>query len=186
MKMAAGAVGMVQIIRNHTEFFAFVDVASVQNAVGIHAPRIHVHKAKADMFVARVDLQRCRLLLRRADQYAIADRDNRLPIGIAALRTFVTWQTGRADILALMAETAGALSHTETAGFAKIIPPRIPSVSASQLVGHPRPVVRSAVSERLRAGERRGFFQRKSNSRISGEIGVAALFARAAVGDDIA
>src|SRR5882757_1751550 len=85
-----------------------------------------------------------------------------------------------------MAKTAGTLSHTETAGFAKIIPPRIAGVSASRLVGHRRPVVRSAVPERLRAGERRGFFQRKSDLRISGEIGVAALFARAAVGDDIA
>src|SRR5260370_24901164 len=85
-----------------------------------------------------------------------------------------------------MAEPAGTLPHTETAGFAKITPPRIASVSASRLVGHQRPVVRSAVSERLRAGECRGFFQRKSNLRISGEIGVAALFARAAVGGYIA
>src|SRR3977135_1229030 len=145
MKMARGAVGTIQIIGNDTEFFAFADVASVQNAVGIHAPRIHMHVAKADMFVARVDLQRRRLLLRRADQYAIADSNNRPVVGIAAIGAFVTWRTCRADILPLMAEPAGALSHAKTAGLAKIILPWIAGISGSRLAWRERrPVVRSA------------------------------------------
>src|SRR3981189_3386353 len=79
MKMARGAVGMIEIIRDHTEFFAFLNMASTQNAVGIHVPWIHMHIAKADMFGAGLDLQRRRLLLRRADHNAIADSNNRLP-----------------------------------------------------------------------------------------------------------
>src|SRR5882757_9576956 len=145
MKMARGAVGTIQIIGNDTEFFAFPDIASVQNAVGIHAPRIHVHIAKADMFVARVDLQRRCLLLRRADQYAIADGNNRLVVvGIAAVGALVTRRTCRAHVLPLMAETAGALSHAKTAGFAKIILPWIAGISASRLDWRERPVDRSA------------------------------------------
>src|SRR6195256_2165987 len=147
MKMARGAVGMIQIIGNDTEFFAFADVASVQNAVGIHGSRIHMHVAKADMFVARVDLQRRCLLLRRADQYAIADGNNRLVVGIAAVGALVTRRTCRAHVLPLMAETAGALSHAKTAGFAKIILPGIAGFAASRLDWRERPVDRSASAE---------------------------------------
>ena len=43
---------------------AFVDAAPVQNAVGIHGRRVHVHIAKADMLGPAVDLQCGRLLLR--------------------------------------------------------------------------------------------------------------------------
>src|SRR6266567_8486307 len=147
MKMARGAVGMIQIIRNDTDFFAFADMASVQNAVGIHAPRIHMHVAKADMFVARVDLQRCCLLLRRADQYAIADGNDRLVVGIAAVGALVTRRTCRAHVLPLMAETARALSHAKTAGLAKIILPWIGGISTSRLDWRERPAGRSASTE---------------------------------------
>src|SRR5260370_16945863 len=144
MKMGGGAVGTIQIIRNDADFFAFADVASVQNAVGIHAPWIHMHIAKADMFVARVDLQRRRLLLRRADQYAIADGNNRLVVGIAAVGALVTPRTCRAHILPLMSETARTPSHAQTAGLAKIILPWIAGISASRLDWRERPVDRSA------------------------------------------
>ena len=140
---------MVQIIRNHTDFFAFADLASVQNAIGIHVFRIHMHIAKADMLVARVDLQRRRLLPLRADQDAIADGDNGVLVGIAALGTFVAWRTRWADILPLMAKTAGALSHAKTAGFAKIVLPWRAGISACRRAWYERLVVRSAFRQRL-------------------------------------
>ena len=88
------------------------------------------------MFGAAVDLQRRRLLFRRADHDAVADGDDRLLPGIAAIVAFA----GRrafpgADILALMAKAAGALSDAETAGLAKIILPGIAGIAAGRLGG---------------------------------------------------
>jgi hypothetical protein len=79
-----------------------------------------------------------------------------------------------------MAESSGALSDAKTAGFAEIVLPRIAAIAANLLVD------RLAVSERLRVNESRGLFQRKSNLRIGVDVGMAALFAKAAVGDDVA
>src|SRR3981081_2819673 len=148
MQMAAGPVGMGEGIRNHAAFLAFLDATAVENAVGIHGGRLHVHIAKADMFVAGIDLQRRGLLLQRADHDAIADGNDRLLVGFAAIAAVVarrTWR--RADILSLMAKSAGALSHLKTAGFAKVILPWMAGISAGRLVQHQQFVVRSAVSE---------------------------------------
>src|ERR1035437_7035980 len=146
MQMAAGAVGVVEVIRNHADFLAFLDAAAVENAVGVHGGRIHVHVAKADMFVAAVDLQRRRLLFQRADHDAVADGDHRLLLGVTAIGTVVLRRTRRrANILALMAEAAGALSHAETSSFAEIILPWIAGIAANLLVD--RFVARSAVSK---------------------------------------
>jgi len=65
MKMARGALGRSRYSKRH-RFFRLPGRGVVQNAVGIHAPRIHMHVAEADSFVVRVDLQRRRLLLQRA------------------------------------------------------------------------------------------------------------------------
>ena len=135
MQMAAGSVGAVQIIRNHADFLAFADVTSVQDAVGIHSHWIHMHVAKAYVLVAGVDLQRCRLLCQRANYYAIADRDDGPLVRLAAINAFIARRTRcGADILPLVPKTAGALSHPKTAGFAKIILPRITCFSASRPV----------------------------------------------------
>src|SRR6266851_4703836 len=148
MQMAAGAVGAVQVIRNHTDFLAFLDMTSVHNAVGVQARGVHMHIAKAYMFVAGVDLQRRRLRFRRADHDTVADGSDRLPVGLAAIGAFVMWRTRRGpDILPLMPKTAGALSHPKTARFAKVILPGIAGISANRLVQHQRLVVRSAASE---------------------------------------
>src|ERR1700722_9302921 len=131
MQMAGGAVGVVEIVRYQADFLALPDMTPVENAVGIHARRVHVHIAKADMFVAGIDLQRRRLLFQRADQHAVADRDDALLIGLAF---GVVKRTRRGpDILTLMAEAAGALSDAKTAGFAKIVLPGIAGVAAGQL-----------------------------------------------------
>src|SRR5665213_318864 len=90
----------------------------------------------------------------------------------------------RTDVLALMAETARALSDAETAGLAKIVLPRIAGRSAGQFVQ--RFVLGSAIAEGLRVGKGRGLFQRKANLRIIGIVDAATLLARAAVGDDVA
>ena len=120
-----------------------------------------MHVAKADVFGAGVDLQGGGLLLRRPDNYPVTDGDHRLPLGVAPFGA-VGLETRRgADILSLMAETVGALTDAETAGFAKIILPRIASVSAGQVIE--RLVGRPAISKRLRVGESRRFFQRKPN-----------------------
>ena len=83
MQMTRGAVGMIEVVRDHADLFAFLDMAAVEQAVGIHGGRIHVHIAKADVLVAGVDLQRRRLLLRRTDHDAIAHRDDRPMSGVA-------------------------------------------------------------------------------------------------------
>src|SRR6266852_4968583 len=135
MQMAAGPVGMVQIIRNHADFLAFADTASVQHAVGIHGGRIHVHIAKADVFAAGVDLQRCPLLLQRTDHYAVPDSDHRPLFGIAAVGTFVNSRTRRrTNILALMAKSARALSDAKTSSLAEGILPWIAGIAANRLV----------------------------------------------------
>src|SRR6202048_2108399 len=104
-------------------------------------------------------------------------RDDRLLLGVAGLSAVARRGTGsRADILSLVAKTAGALSDAETAGFAKIV---LPGIEAGRLVGFGLP-------ERLRTGEGRGFFQRKADLRIGGEVDAAGLFAKTAVGDDVA
>src|ERR1700738_3252204 len=136
-----------------------------------------MHVAEADVFGAAVDLQRRRLLCWGADQQAVAPRDERLLLGVAGLSAVARRGTGsRADILSLVAKTAGALSDAETAGFAEII---LPGIEAGQLVG-------LALPERLRTGEGRGLFQRKADLRIGSEVDAAGLFAKTAVGDDVA
>ena len=110
----------------------------------------------------------------------------RLLVGIAMIGAFVvrrTWR--RADILSLMAETAGALSDAETAGFAKIILPGIAGVSADRLLGRSGLSLDLAACKGLRMGEGRRLLQWKSDLRIGGEIGVAARVARAAARDDV-
>src|SRR4051794_34697456 len=93
-----------------------------------------MHIAKADVFGAGVDLKRGRLLLRRSDNYPVADGDHRLQLGVAAFGACGLGTRPGADILSLMAQTVGALTDAETAGFAKIILPWIASVSAGQVV----------------------------------------------------
>src|ERR1700687_871188 len=146
MQMAAVAVGVVQIVRYHADFLALVNAASVQKAIGIHGNRAHMHVAETDMFGARVDLQRRRLLFQRADHDAVADSNDRPLPGITAVGTIVTGRARRrANILALMAKSAWALSDAKTSGFAKTILPRIAGLAASQLIE--RSVARPAVSE---------------------------------------
>src|ERR1700722_17465798 len=187
MKMARGAIGVVEIVRYHADFFSLFDTASVQDTVGVHARGVHVHVAKAHVFVGGVDLQGCRLLFQRADQHAVAHGDDGLLVGIAAIGAFAmrrTWR--RTDILSLMPKTAGALSDTKTAGFAKIILPWIAGVSANRLIGGQRLVARPAARKGLGVGESRSLLQWKSDLRVSGEVGVAAGNMRAVAGDDIA
>ena len=131
MQVAGGAVGMVQIVRHHADFFALLDAASVQDAVGVHARRIHVHVAEADMFVAGVDLQGRRLLF-QASGSRTPSRTATTACRLGSQRSApsLCGRTGRrADVLALMAKPAGTLSDAETAGFAKIVLPGI--------AGHP-------------------------------------------------
>ncbi len=169
---------MVEIVRDHADLFALGDATPVEHAVGIHAGRVHVHVAEADVLVAGVDLQRRRLLLRRADHDAVADGDDALLLGIAVFGPSPLRRTGAgADILALVAKAAGALSDFETAGFAEIVPPRIAARRTRRIWRAWR---------RLRVDEGRRLFQRKADLRIGGEVGMAALFVRAAVGDDVA
>src|SRR4029077_20095446 len=177
VQMARGAVGMVEVVRDHADLFAFVDVAAIEDAVGIHGGRVHVHVAKTDVLVAGVDLQRRRLLFQGTDQDAIANGDNGLLPGIATAGAFAVLRRTRAgpDILSLMTETGGALTDFETPRLAKIVHP---GIAARSLVG-------GAVAERLRADEGRRFFQRKPDLRIGGQVGVPALFARTAMGEDV-
>ena len=116
--------------------------------------------------------------LRRTDHDAVADRDDRLLLWIAGISALAALHRARAgaDVLALMAETGGALADLETARLAEIV---LPGISAVALVG-------PALAQGLRADEGRSLFQRKADLRIGGEVGVAAPFARAAVGDDVA
>src|SRR6202035_6110416 len=106
-------------------------------------------------FVAGVDLQRRRLLSPRTDQDAVADRDDRLLLGIAGDGSFVVGETSaRAEVLALMAEAAGALADAKAPRLAEIVPP---GKRAARLVGF---VGRAALAEGLRMHEGRRF-QRK-------------------------
>src|SRR4051812_40551305 len=126
MQVAGGAVGMIEIVRDHADLLAFGDTAAVENPVGIHAGWIHVHVAKADVFVAGVDLQRRGLLLRRTDHDAVADGDNGLLPGTAGPDAGSVRGAGPGgDTLPLRAKTAAALPDFKAAGFAKIIPPGI-------------------------------------------------------------
>src|SRR6476646_5394029 len=121
-----------------------------------------MHVAKTYVLVPGVDLQRRRLLLRRADHRAVADGQDRPLARLAAIGAFAARRTRCGpDILPLMAKTAGTLPHAKTAGFAKRILPGITGIAAKQLVAHERFVVRSAVPERLRMGEGRGLSQWK-------------------------
>ena len=80
---------------------------------------------------------------------AVADGDDRLLLGIAALGAFAVCSGHGAgpDILALMAETAGALSDLETARLAKIVLPGI--TAAAAFVGF---ALRANDCERTKAG----------------------------------
>jgi hypothetical protein len=72
--------------------------------------------------------QRRGLLLRRADHDPIANRNNRLSLGLVSLAALgVRRACGGANILALVSKTARALSDLKTARLAEIIPPRIVS-----------------------------------------------------------
>src|SRR5437899_2809978 len=109
-----------------------------------------MHVAEANVFVAVVDLQRRRLLLRRTDHDAVADGDNSLLFGVAAFGAFALGQTrSRVDVLSLMAKAAGALPDPKAAGFAEIILPRIVAADTGPFVWR-WPL---ALPERLRAGE---------------------------------
>src|SRR5581483_10189864 len=102
---------------------------------GIHRRRIHVHVAETDVLGAGVDLQRRGLLLGRADHDAVAHGDDRLLPGIAPAGAIVLCRTGaRPDVLALMAETAGALTDAETARLAEIVAPGISAGRQVRLV----------------------------------------------------
>src|SRR5689334_6948275 len=134
MHMAAGAVGTVEIVGNHADRFALVDAAAIEQAVGIHRRRVHVHVAETDVLGARVDLQRRRLLLGRADDDGVAHGDDRLPLVVTNLRALFGLAGTWPDVLALMAETAGALADIETAGFTEIVAPGIDAGHQARLV----------------------------------------------------
>jgi hypothetical protein len=85
MQMAAGAVGAVEVVGDDANFLALLDVAAVQDLVGIHGRRVHVHVTEANVFGLGVDLQRHPLLLWRADQDAVADRDDALPFRVTVI-----------------------------------------------------------------------------------------------------
>ena len=124
-----------------------------------------------------VDLQRRCLLFRRADHDAVAGGDDRLLLGVAVLAAVVVRRARRgAYVLPLVAKTAGALPDLKAARFAEIV---LPGIFLGSLVGF-------AFAEGLRMRERRGLFQGKADLRIGRQVGVAALFAGAAVGDDVA
>src|ERR1700728_4833345 len=126
VQVTRGAIGAVEIIGNNADFFAFLDMAAVQNAVGVHRRRVHVHVAEAYVFVAGVDLKRCRLLLRLADQDGAAGRNHRSLFGVAMLRSVVVRRTGSGPhVLTLMAESTRALGDAETARFTDTLPPGI-------------------------------------------------------------
>src|ERR1700751_4073292 len=134
MKMTRGAVRMVEIVRDHADLVCFRDLAAVEQAAGIHGRRVHMHVTETDMLAARVDLQRRRLLLRRTDPHAIADGDDRLLFGIAAIAAIFRRTRTWPDVLALMAETARALADAETARLAEIVAPWIGAAGRSGLV----------------------------------------------------
>src|SRR6266436_4630303 len=179
MQMAGGAVGMVEIVRHHAELLAFRYTPPTEEAVGVHDRGVHVHVAEADMLVVGVDLQRRRLLLRGADDGAVADGGNRLLLGIAGAGGLPRRQASAGtDVLALVPEAAGALPDAEAARLAEIIPP---GIKAGWMI---RSVARTA-PEGLRMNEGRRL-QREADLRIGDQVGAAAPPARAAVGDDVA
>src|ERR1700761_2372745 len=170
MQMARGAVGVIEVVGDHADLLAFGDPASAQQSVGIHRGRRHVHVAKADVFGRGIDLQHRRLLLRRTDHDAIANREHRLLLGIAMVLGAGRGAGAGAYVLALMAEAAGALTDLKAAGLAKIVAPGI----AGRLE-------LAALAERLRAHEGRGFLDRESDLRIGGEIDTPAEAVTAAI-----
>src|ERR1700678_239958 len=177
MQMPRGPVGMVEVIRDDADLLAFLDVASAQNAVGIHARRTHMHVAKADMFRTAVDLQDRGLLRQRPDHDTVAHRQHRLLLGVAMILFVVAGAGARTNVLPLVAETGGALPHFKAAGLAEIIPP---GIASARLLGF------VALAEGLRADESRGLLDRKPDLRIGGQVNAAALLAVAAAGNDVA
>src|SRR5665213_4428860 len=164
MQMAGGAVRVVEIVRDHADLLAFLDVTAVQHAIGIQRGRIHVHVAEANVLGRGVDLQRRRLLLRRADHDAVADRDYTLFLAIASTVRLAAGGTGAgADTLALVTEAARALPDIEAARLAEIILPGIAGVAAGELVE--RLVARFTIAEFLRLYEGGRLLQRKADLR---------------------
>src|SRR5260370_40440152 len=109
----------------------------------------------------------------------VENRGRQLLLRIAVLGSaFALGRTRRrADILALMAKAAGALSDIKTAGFAEIVSPGIAGGAADYLVQ--RFVTRSAIPEFLRVNQGRKFLQRKPDLRISRAVCAAALLSKA-------
>ena len=139
-----------------------------------------MHVAEADVLALCIDLQRRCLLLRRTDDDAVTDRDDRLQLGIAGVGDLLLRGAGAGtDVLALMAITAGALPDAEAARLAEIVPPRI---LAGGLV---RLVAGAAPAEGLRVDEGRGL-QRKADLRIGGQVRAPPLSACTAIGNDVA
>src|SRR5262249_51103479 len=171
------AVRAVEIIRAHADGIAFDDPAAVEQAIGVHRRRVHVHVAEADVLGAGVDLQRRRLLLGGADDDGVAHGDDSLPLVVTSLRALLGLAGTRPDILALMAKTAGALADVKTARFTEIVAPGIDAGHQARLV---------APREGLRADRDGDAQQREADLRIGRGVGVTGLPARSGPGDDVA
>src|SRR5262249_53430244 len=137
--------------------------------------RVHVHVAEADVLGARVDLQRRCLLLLRADDSAVAHREDRLLAWIAPAFDANGAGAGT-DVLALMAVAVAALPDAEAARFAEIVTPR---VAAPRRIGF----VTGTAPLRVDVGRR---LQREADLRIGIEVGAAALAVRTGASDDLA
>src|SRR5258708_2235382 len=122
------------------------------------------------MFSLAVDLQDRGLLRQRPDHDAVAHRQHRLLLGVAMILFVVARAGARTNVLALVTETGGALSHFKAAGFAEIIPPGIASVRLLGFV---------ALAEGLRADEGGGLLDRKPDLRIGGQVNAPTLLTAA-------
>src|SRR6185437_14278211 len=110
-------------------------------------------------------------LLARAQDDAVVHGDDRLLIGLAAVGAVIELLAeARADVLALMAFAAGALSDREMAVFAEVIAPGIAIIAAAGLVEDERAAVDLALVA--------GVLGADAARRAAGEVAVAPTVER--------
>src|ERR1019366_10681080 len=94
----------------------------------------HMQVAEANVLVGRVHEQVDRHLAGRAQHHGVAHRHHVVLIGLAAAALEALLARTRADVLSLVAETAGALADVEIAVLAEIVAPRIGVITSGAFI----------------------------------------------------
>src|SRR6266498_1164041 len=158
------------------DHLALMHEAAAHQAVRVELLGQHVQVPEADTLVRCVGHDIERLLAGRALHGPVAHRDDIVLIRLAAVRSLNALLARRwTDVLALVAETAWALSDIEVAMLAEIIPPGIGVVVGGGFIQHEHLSVDTAA---IRLDP-----VKESRTGASGRVAVAPIHERLGIGE---